>query len=121
MDSYPLTGAFPRWQKHLVEIHFQYDAFRGVVHVPVSGNVLGADVLLAALDALEDTYSPPDPLSRKHWVVDAAPDDDLDFTPALRLFDTPGHSLLLDLDTDEWRECITGLHIVQVESVPDSI
>lgn len=113
MKQYILSGSYPKWQTHTVEISLQYDSFKGTISYKLSGNCLGGSILQSAISEIEDgDYDPIDDSSRKHCLL-----DDDGYLVGLCLYDENGEELIIE-DTHDLMNCVVGVRIVDVE--PDN-
>jgi hypothetical protein len=111
MREYPLSGSYPKWQIHTVEIDLQYDEYKGVIRYRTGGNCLGASILQSVLSEIEDrNYEPKDDVSRKHCIL-----DEDGYLVGFRLYNDEGDELILEDGNDDLEDCIVGVRIVAVE------
>ena len=110
MEQYVLSGSYPKWQIHTLEIALQNDEFKGVLRHEVRGNCLGSEVLQSAISSIEDgDYEPLDDESRKHCIL-----DEDGYLVGLRLYDESGDDLILD-ENNDLANCIVGVKIINVQ------
>jgi hypothetical protein len=110
MDRYELSGSYPKWQIHTVEIDLQWDEYKGTIRHQIRGNCLGASILQSTLSIIESgEYQPKDDDSKKHVLLDVH-----GYFRGFRLFDQNGDELILDAD-DDLMDCIVGVRIVDVK------
>lgn len=108
MEQYVLSGSYPKWQVHTVEIDLQHDEYKGTIRYQTGGNCLGLSILKCALSSIEDMdYIARDEQSKRHVVLDSE-----GYMIGFRLFDKNGDYCIIE---DDLENCVVGVRIVAVE------
>ena len=109
METYALSGSYPKRNIHTVEIDLQFDEFKGTLKYQVGGNNFGGGILSAALSSIEGGYyEPRDDMSKRYSIL-----DEEGYLVGFVLYDDQGESIILDsFEPREMLHCVVGVRIV---------